>query len=103
LTRRANHGHLDIIAKIAARAGKPAAGFSLPAMLANGSFNLSKLFRCIFDNLFTVKKSLTRRANQGHITIIAEMIGKPARSSRRGLFQSGIRPNWARMWTSVPR
>jgi hypothetical protein len=30
------------------------------AMLTHGSFNLSKQFRCIFDNLFTVKKALTR-------------------------------------------
>src|ERR1700754_2847301 len=46
------------------------------AMLTDGSFNLSKQFRRIFDNLLTVKKALTRRANQWHSAIFAEIVGK---------------------------
>jgi hypothetical protein len=54
LTRRANQGHIDIIANIVARAGRPAAGFFI-AMVADSRFNLSKLFRCIVGALFTAR------------------------------------------------
>jgi len=57
LTRRANQGHTDIIANIV----KPAPEnrqrvFHLGETIGKDSFNLSKLFHCIFSILFTASK-----------------------------------------------
>jgi hypothetical protein len=57
LTRRANQGHIGIIANFAdARAPETAAGFSFHKTIGQGGFNLSKPFRRIFRNLLTTRK-----------------------------------------------
>jgi hypothetical protein len=56
LTRRANQGHIGIIADIVEPAPETAAGFSLHKTIGQGGFNLSKPFRRIFRNLLTIRK-----------------------------------------------
>jgi len=56
LTRRANQGHIGIIADIVEPAPETAAGFSFHKTIGQGGFNSSKPFRRIFRNSFTARK-----------------------------------------------
>jgi len=57
LTRRANQGHIDIIANIVQPAPENRQRvFVLWHSIGKDSFNLSKLFHCIFCILFTASK-----------------------------------------------
>jgi hypothetical protein len=56
LTRRANQGHIGIVADIVEPAPETAAGFSFHKTIGQGGFNLSKPFRRIFRNLLTIRK-----------------------------------------------
>jgi hypothetical protein len=56
LTRRANQGHIGIIADFVKLAPETAAGFSFHKIIGQGGFNLSKPFRRIFRNLLIIRK-----------------------------------------------
>jgi len=57
LTRRANQGHIDIIADIITPAPEnPQRVFCLYTTIDQGGFTLSKLTRCILSILFSSQK-----------------------------------------------
>jgi len=56
LTRRANQGHISIIADIVEPAPETAAGFSVSQDNRRGGFNLSKPFPRIFRNWVAARK-----------------------------------------------
>jgi len=53
LTRRANQGHIGIIADIVEPAPENGGGLFRFEIVGQGGFNLSKAFRRIFRNLLT--------------------------------------------------
>jgi hypothetical protein len=56
LTRRANQGHIGIIAGIVEPAPETAAGFYISQDNHQGGFDSSKPFRRIFGSLLTIRK-----------------------------------------------
>jgi hypothetical protein len=64
LTRRANQGHDGTIADIVSLRRKSAAGF-LFGMIAQSSFNLSKLFGCILCSSVTARLVTARFDTSG--------------------------------------
>jgi hypothetical protein len=56
LTRRANQGHIGIIADIVEPAPETVAGFCISQDNHQGGFDLSKSFRRIFRSLLTFRK-----------------------------------------------
>jgi hypothetical protein len=58
LTRRANQGHIGIIADIVQPAPETAAGFSFHTTIGQSRCNLSKPFRRIVCNSLTIQKRI---------------------------------------------
>jgi hypothetical protein len=92
LTRRANQGHIDIIADIVAPApGNRERALHWRRRYPQRQFQMLEPVSLHFPQFIDpLKKNLTRRANQGQINIIAKFHRARAEKSAAGFFVENI-------------